>query len=1595
MKNKKIITFTLFIAIICLIGISYVSAADDNLTSSNNDIATSNNVDIINSNNNDEGTFSELNTLIKRSGKEIILDKNYTYDSAKDSIYVSGINLNQNNLVIDGNGYTINGNNHARPFMVNANNILIKNIKFINGFGSNGGALYFVSGSNNTFINSTFIHNTADSEAGALYFYGNCSYNNIINSTFIDNVANAYYGGAIAFGSNSTYNTIQNTSFLYNGAPYAGAILYEYYSSNNIINDSIFINNQAGTGGAIHYMAGVNHTIINSIFINNFIESGYAEVNSDYNWWGNTNENYTSKPNSDTKNWLFLNVKHNATNVSKGDLIKIDLILNQIIDERGNIETYDGLRDLTLNINATKGTIKNKATLKNGKASLNYLAKESGEVSIIGSYYNKLFEIKFDVREEGDDSFSALQKLINKNDEITLNKNYHYTPELDAPYMNGIKVNRSNIIINGNGFKIDGKNMSRIFNINSSNITIKNIILENGNYNSTIYFNNSDNNTIENAIIKNNIAMNGAAIHYELSSNNKIINSTFEDNTANSGAAISSTLSANNSIINSTFRFNKAANAGAVYYDSCKNNTILNSEFISNSINDNLGGNGGAIYFINSSENKILNSKFINNSASNYDDGESFGGAVMFRYGSDRNLIDNSIFINNRAYNTDDTGEALGGAIGYSSSYYNNISNTVFINNSANGGGAITLYYASNNVFDNLTIVNNKAKTKDITEVSKGGAIQLEFSSNTDIRNSLILNNEADIGSGIYLNMLCTGNTLVNSIIINNTVQYNMYSMLTANYNWWGNTKENYNQKPETNFELENWLFLNASANTTTLSRGESALIKFDLDSLYHDDGSITENTRYNIPNVNLTFESKNGKIDVNALELINGKGEILYTAETGGNGSLIATYNNINTEVQFTIIKNNLSDKISLEDDKIISGDNLIINLPDDATGNITATIGNMTFEAAIENGKAIIPIPDKLFTKNYTLQIQNSGDDNYNPANVTFNITIIGKDVNIFAPEIVKYYNGNEKFNITIMDSNGNPIPDLNAYITFNNNTYIRKTNSLGMISINANINCGEYNVSVLTITNEGRFNESSKITIKSTIDSDDINMTYLDGSQFKSTFLDINGNPLKNTEIKFQIGNTTYNEKTNENGEAYLKISNDVGNYKITSINTNTTQQQICTININKSNSEIRISVEVLNKGNVIINAITSPYATENITWNINNKTYTTKINETLTLNNLNNGVYTIKADYSGDKNYFPSTNSSEFTISREDKTIINAMNMVKYWGGSDRLNAILTTENGEIISNKKITFFINGNDYNRTTNVNGSASIAINLPSGNYEIKIVFAGDKDHSNATKFVNVTILPTIIANDLTKVYRNDSQFYVTSYDKTGIPLADSTITFNINGVFYNRTTNEKGVAKLNINLAQGEYIITSTNTETGENIANKIIVIAKIIENKDLTKYYRNATQYTVKVIGDNGKAVGAGETVTFNINGVFYTRTTNESGIAKLNLNLQPGDYIITAEYKDCRVSNNIKILPVLSAEDITMKYRDGTQFSAKLVDGQGNPYAGQNIKFNINGVLYDRSTDVNGQAKLNINLMSGQYIITSSYNGMNIANKITIS
>ena len=221
----------------------------------------------------------------------------------------------------------------------------------------------------------------------------------------------------------------------------------------------------------------------------------------------------------------------------------------------------------------------------------------------------------------------------------------------------------------------------------------------------------------------------------------------------------------------------------------------------------------------------------------------------------------------------------------------------------------------------------------------------------------------------------------------------------------------------------------------------------------------------------------------------------------------------------------------------------------------------------------------------------------------------------------------------------------------------------------------------------------------------------------------------------------------------------------------------------------------------------------------------------------------------------------------------------------------------------VANETVTFEVNGGTYNRTSDENGTARIAINLNPGEYTIKTSYNGTAVENK------ITVLPTLIGENLVKYFRNASQFFIDLIDGEGNPVTGVNITMNINGVFYNRVTNENGTARLNINLNPGEYILTAIDPLTGLQMSY-IITVLPTLEASDLEMTYKDGSTFNVTVLDGEGNPL-VNAIVTFNINGVFYNRTTDPSGIARLNINLMAGKYIITSEYDNLRISNTITI------------------------------------------------------------------------------------
>lgn len=300
-------------------------------------------------------------------------------------------------------------------------------------------------------------------------------------------------------------------------------------------------------------------------------------------------------------------------------------------------------------------------------------------------------------------------------------------------------------------------------------------------------------------------------------------------------------------------------------------------------------------------------------------------------------------------------------------------------------------------------------------------------------------------------------------------------------------------------------------------------------------------------------------------------------------------------------------------------------------------------------------------------------------------------------------------------------------------------------------------------------------------------------------------------------------------------------------------------------------------------------------------------------------------------------------------------------------------------------------------NNVTGLAISKSITVDESKSFYNISVIYKGNNKYSNSSNsaILRISSIPletVIISKDLTKYYKNGSQFDVVLKDVLGNVLVGKIVKITINGVTYNKITNDKGEARLSINLFPGVYNITVLFEDDDNYVkslnTNKIVVLSKII-----TKFVDN-NKFIVKLVNDDGTPK-TNASLAIIANGVQYNRITNGSGEARLNVRLNPNNYIFAVTDGQEVVSSSVNVLSTIETSDISMFYKDGTKYSVKLCDLDGNIMPNKNVAITINGVTYNKVTDSNGVAYLNINLNPGTYSVWATYGDKTVCNTVSIS
>ena len=158
-----------------------------------------------------------------------------------------------------------------------------------------------------------------------------------------------------------------------------------------------------------------------------------------------------------------------------------------------------------------------------------------------------------------------------------------------------------------------------------------------------------------------------------------------------------------------------------------------------------------------------------------------------------------------------------------------------------------------------------------------------------------------------------------------------------------------------------------------------------------------------------------------------------------------------------------------------------------------------------------------------------------------------------------------------------------------------------------------------------------------------------------------------------------------------------------------------------------------------------------------------------------------------------------------------------------------------------------------------------------------------------------------------------------------------------------------------------------------------------------------------YVVQILDDDSNPI-VGEEVTFEVNGKQYEDTTDDDGIASLEIGLRPKSYDIetyfpSGEEYSPRVVAKLKVLKdtevfseefkdsnvKLYAPNMIVYSKDEPDYCVRLTDKEDNPLSGEKIIFNFNDKTFEKTTDKEGFASFDYELTQDTYELETIFEG----------
>ena len=556
------------------------------------------------------------------------------------------------------------------------------------------------------------------------------------------------------------------------------------------------------------------------------------------------------------------------------------------------------------------------------------------------------------------------------------------------------------------------------------------------------------------------------------------------------------------------------------------------------------------------------------------------------------------------------------------------------------------------------------------------------------------------------------------------------------------------------------------NATVENITAGEPAVVKVTVPE------DATGNVTVKIGNITKTVPVSGGENEIIILDVPQGEHNVTVTY----NGD--DKYDPVTVTDKITVAPQPPKEGVNVDD---LGNGTIVVNVPDNATGNVTIKIGDHTYNATVENGTARIDLVGE--------------------APGTYNATVIYTDsngLNLTSTKLVHIPKYDTPITIEVTNSVVGDVTTITVTVP---------ENITGIVTIE--IDGKKYNMAATAgqavFDIEGL--TAGVKTVVATYAGDD---SYLSNGTTKQFNVTKRASSVNVTTSPISVGETATIDIVGPAGfngtavvkvagvEYYVPLENGVGQLNVTGLkegnyDVNVTylenDKYLSSVNgtakivVSKVASEVTVKFDNITAGEIaVLNITVTDGATGNVTVKVGEDTYTVGLvsgKAQLIVPNLKVGEYDITATYNGDDRYESDVATAKLNVG---KAKLSPDDVVVEDLGNGTVK-VTVPEN----ATGNVTVKVGDNTY--VVNItNGTAYINLgNETPGAHEVSVIYSGDGNYSNitVTKVVTIPKNPTPIIIEVNNtVVGNVTRIVVTvPEDVTDI------VTIEIDGKKYNKT--------------------------------------------------------------------------------------------------------------------------------------------------------------------------------------------------------------